>query len=64
LGIGAVRFGDTLLRSPQLPWTVYTESDTGVRFDTFRLLGVEEVDGAVTITFAAKAGRVYRLGAG
>jgi len=52
LGIGAVRFGDTLLRSPQLPWTVYTESDRGVRFDAFRLLEVERADGAVTIVFA------------
>ncbi len=52
LGIGAVRWGDTLLRSPRLPWTVYTESDTGVRFDTFRLLDVEEADGAITLVFA------------
>lgn len=26
LGIGAVHYGSTPLRSPQLPWTCYTES--------------------------------------
>ena len=61
LGIGAVRFGKTLLRSPQLPWTVYTESDSGVRFDAFRLLDVEEVDGAVTIIFAGEGRWLPRI---
>lgn len=40
LGIGAVRYGQTLLRSPRLPWTFYTESDQGVRFEDYRLAKV------------------------
>jgi len=36
-GIGEVRFGRMRLRNPQLPWTVYTESESGVRFDEFEL---------------------------
>ena len=32
LGIGSVHYGSTPLRSPQLPWTCYTESDHGSRF--------------------------------
>ena len=40
LGIGAVRYGQTLLRNPQLPWSFYTESDQGVRFEDYRLVKV------------------------
>jgi len=61
LGIGAVWFGDTLLRSAQLPWTVYTESETGVRFDSFRLLGVEKDGEAVTIVFAGEGRWLPRI---
>ena len=54
LGIGAVRYGGTLLRSPKLPWTFYTESDQGVRFDEFRKAKiVKQRDGGVTIVFTA-----------
>jgi len=60
-GIGAVWFGDTPLRSPKLPWTVYTESEVGVRFDRFRLFGVERETDAVTIVFTSEGQWLPRI---
>jgi hypothetical protein len=37
LGIGEVRAGRTQLRNPRLPWTLYAESEHGLRFEDFRL---------------------------
>ena len=57
LGIGEVRAGRTRLRNPQLPWTLYVESEHGLRFEDFRLKRVTRGPaGAVTIGFTA-AGR-------
>ena len=54
LGIGAVRYGATLLRSPRLPWTFYTESDQGVRFEDYRFVKVVKTrGGGRTIVFTA-----------
>lgn len=54
LGIGAVRFAGTRLRSGQLPWTFYTESDRGVRFEDYRLVKVVKTrGGGKTIVFTA-----------
>lgn len=62
LGIGEVRFGRTRLRSPALPWTLYTESETGVRFEDFELRGVERAtDGAATLVLAASGRWLPRL---
>jgi hypothetical protein len=53
LGIGEVRAGRTLLRSPELPWTVYTESETGIRFAEFELQAVHRAaDETTTIVFS------------
>jgi hypothetical protein len=55
LGIGAVRYGQTLLRNPQLPWTFYTESDQGVRFEDYRLVKVvKSRGGGATIVFTSQ----------
>jgi hypothetical protein len=40
-GIGKVHFGNTALRSSELPWTLSTESNAGYRFDAFRLANVD-----------------------
>ena len=53
LGLGEVRYGRTALRSPKLPWTFYTESDQGVRFDEFRNVKVVKARGGVTLVFKA-----------
>ncbi len=61
LGIGEVTFQGTPLRSPALPWTVYTESEHGFRFDEFRLQGVETDGDAVTIVFTSEGSWLPRL---
>jgi len=61
-GIGAVRYGATLLRSPQLPWTFYTESDQGVRFEDYRLVKVVKTrGGGRTIVFTAQGRWLPRI---
>ena len=55
LGIGEVLYDGTALRNPTLPWTVYTESDDGYRFEDFRLKGVEATAAEATIRFSAEA---------
>lgn len=61
LGIGDVRYGMTPLRSPELPWTVYTESEEGFRFDEFRLVDVEKADGTAVIVFTAEGTWLPRI---
>jgi hypothetical protein len=56
MGIGEVTYQGTPLRSPQLPWTFYAESDTGVCFEDFVLDEVKQDGCGVTITLTA-AGR-------
>jgi hypothetical protein len=62
LGIGAVHYGSTPLRSPQLPWTCYTESDQGVRFEDYQLVDVvESGDGGTTMVFTAQGRWLPRI---
>ena len=62
LGIGAVRYGSTLLRNPQLPWTFYTESDQGVRFEDYRLVKVvKSRGGGATIVFTSQGRWLPRI---
>ena len=62
LGIGAVRYGGTLLRSPKLPWTFYSESDQGVRFDEFRNARVvKQRGGGITIVFKSQGRWLPRI---
>ena len=61
LGLGAVTFDGTPLRSPALPWTVYTESEQGVRFDTFTLDAVEQTEAGATITFTGTGSWLPRI---
>lgn len=62
LGIGAVRYGPTLLRSSRLPWTFYTESDQGVRFEDYRLVKiVKSRGGGATIVFTAQGRWLPRI---
>jgi hypothetical protein len=56
LGIGAVMWNGRLLRDTRLPWTLYTESDTGIRFQDFVLDEVQECGDGVSIVFTS-AGR-------
>ena len=61
-GIGAVRYGTTLLRSPQLPWTFYTESDQGVRFEDYRLVKVvKSRGGGATLVFTSQGRWLPRI---
>jgi hypothetical protein len=57
LGIGAVTYGKTPLRSPSLPWTFYTESDQGVRFEEFKLVKVSKSPGGGRTIVFTSAGR-------
>jgi len=61
LGIGEVSYEGTPLRNPALPWTFYTESDTGVRFQNFTLEGVEQSGDAATIIFASEGSWMPRI---
>jgi hypothetical protein len=58
-GIGAVYFQDRLLRSSELPWTFYTESEStqgegGWRFEEFTLRGVEQGGDRATIEYSSR----------
>lgn len=53
-GIGEVRRGKHILRSAALPWTLYTETDSGLRFEEFTLLGVEPAGEGVTLVLASR----------
>lgn len=55
-GIGQVWFQGMLLRSAVIPWTVYAESEEGLRFDDFRLHTIERgAGGSVTLRLVADA---------
>ncbi|MDR1279952.1 MAG: hypothetical protein LBK99_03925 [Opitutaceae bacterium] len=54
-GIGAVFHQDTPLRSSLLPWTFYTESETGVRFSRFEFTGAEEPEGGAEVTICFRS---------
>jgi len=53
LGIGDVRYAETALRDAVLPWTLYTESETGFRFDEFVLREIEQEGETVTLVLSA-----------
>jgi hypothetical protein len=55
-GIGRVRFQGKLLRSALLPWTVYAESERGLRFEDFTLVDVAQSADGATVVFES-AGR-------
>ena len=61
LGIGQVCYQGTPLRCPALPWTIYTESEAGLRFDRFRLAGVEADGREATITFTSQGAWMPRV---
>jgi len=61
LGIGRVDYQDKLLRNPALPWSFYTESDTGVRFQDFAFSGVERNGDAATIVFTSEGTWMPRI---
>ncbi|HUS57961.1 MAG TPA: hypothetical protein VM141_04840 [Planctomycetota bacterium] len=60
-GIADVHFNETPLRSPALPWMVYTESDDGFRFDTFRLREVKATASEALIVFSSVGTWMPRL---
>ena len=51
LGIGEVQYDGTALRNPQLPWTLYTESERGYRFETFTLTDISQDGKQARLTF-------------
>ncbi len=53
-GIGEVRCGRHVLRSAALPWTLYTESETGLRFEDFRLAAVERTSAGTTLVLSSE----------
>ncbi|NLB70054.1 MAG: hypothetical protein GX804_10330, partial [Lentisphaerae bacterium] len=62
LGIGYVKYGRKSLRSNILPWTFYTESEAGFRFDIFTSLKVNQRrDGSVVLTFKSTGSRLPRI---
>ena len=61
-GVGEVFFEKTPLRSPELPWTFYTESEEGVRFSEFDLLDVVRTgEDAATIVFESEGAWLPRV---
>ncbi len=61
LGIGEVRYQHKLLRSAQLPWIVYTESEKGFRFEPNRLIEIVRDGEGVTLVFAGDGTWLARL---
>jgi hypothetical protein len=61
LGIGEVRYHHKQLRSAQLPWIVYTESEHGFRFEPDHLLNIERDGEAVTLVFTGEGTWLPRL---
>ena len=53
-GIGAVRCDGLDLRSSALPWLVYAESETGVRFEDWSFTAIEEAGEERTIIARAR----------
>lgn len=61
LGLGSVKYQGETLRSNELAWTVYAESEAGARFDRFRLVDVVVEDESATIVFAAEGDWLPRI---
>ena len=61
LGIGDVRYGGTRLRNAECPWTFYTESERGFRFDSFRLVDVQSSGSEATIVFESQGAWLPRV---
>ncbi|MBN8523771.1 MAG: hypothetical protein J0M02_00205 [Planctomycetes bacterium] len=61
LGIGTVEHHGRILRSDALPWTVYAESETGIRFADFSLLGIERDGEAQILVLHAHGSRMPRI---
>ena len=61
LGIGKVDFKGQNLRSTTLPWTVYFESETGVRFADFNLKEVVREGETATLILTAHGSRMPRI---
>ena len=64
LGLGNVSFRGTALRSAQLPWTVYTESEFeggSVRFENFSLAEVRETGGGVDLIIKSAGSWMPRI---
>jgi len=61
-GVGCVLFESTPLRSPELPWTFYIESEEGWRFSEFELLEVVRPSAdAATIVFTSEGAWLPRI---
>ena len=61
-GLGDVLFEATPLRSPELPWTFYTESEEGLRFSEFELIEVlRSGEGSATIVFESEGAWMPRI---
>jgi hypothetical protein len=61
LGIGEVLFAGTALRSSQLPWTLYTESERGYRFENFKLVEVSQDGQKASIAFESQGSWMPRV---
>lgn len=62
LGLGEVRFDGTPLRAATLPWTFYTESEHGFKFERFKLTGVTQFDdSSATIHFESTGDWMPRI---
>ncbi len=60
-GLGEVKFEETPLRSPAIPWTFYTESEAGFRFSEFDLLDVLQTGDETTIVFESEGTWLPRI---
>lgn len=64
LGLGNASFQGTALRSPRLPWTVYTESEFeggSVRFENFTLAEARETGGGVDLVLRSAGSWMPRI---
>jgi len=61
IGIGTVTFRGQPLRADTLPWTLYFESETGVRFADFILNEVVQQGETVTLDLTAHGSRMPRV---
>ncbi len=61
LGLGEVTFQGTPLRNPDLPWTIYAESEVGFRFEKFRNVEMKEEDPWTVLAFSAEPTSLIRV---
>jgi hypothetical protein len=64
VGFGEVRYKGTTLRSGEMPWSLYFESDTGWRFDTFSLVSVTSTGQQATVTLTGRGSYNPRIQTG